>query len=446
MQIAKCKLQIERLLAAVFSNLQFAIFFVQFAIVAPLVAQPGNAPSITATRLDGAAITGALGRWTNEQVTLTTADGPQTIALDQLLSLRWPPAPAPPTPQDAKPPLVELVDGTILPIDDFRVAGGKATVTIAAANVPPDTRQLALDARQIAAVRLKAISAAVAPQWDEIRDQKLPSDVLIVLKREGQSLDYAEGVLGDVSPEKIEFQLDGKPARVDRAQAAGVIYFRRERREQTEPRCIVTGRSGLRANVSQLVLDGETLRLKTLAGVELVWPLADVYLADFSVGKLVYLSDIEPASQQWTPLVALPAAAKSAAAYGRPRRDRSPFGRPLTLWVPDEANGGPGHERSFAKGLAVRSRTELAYRLPTGFRRLVAVAGIDPAASAVGNVMLVIQGDGRPLLEIEIAGNRPPVPIDVNIEGVRRLSIVVDYGRNLDNGDWLNLCDARIVK
>jgi hypothetical protein len=26
------------------------------------------------------------------------------------------------------------------------------------------------------------------------------------------------------------------------------------------------------------------------------------------------------------------------------------------------------------------------------------------------------------------------------------LKIVVDYGQNLDTGDWLNLCDARLIK
>ena len=59
---------------------------------------------------------------------------------------------------------------------------------------------------------------------------------------------------------------------------------------------------------------------------------------------------------------------------------------------------------------------------------------------------LSIFGDDRPLLETEIAGDQPPQPIQLDIAGVKRLKIVVDYGQNLDTGDWLNLCDARIVK
>ena len=41
-----------------------------------------------------------------------------------------------------------------------------------------------------------------------------------------------------------------------------------------------------------------------------------------------------------------------------------------------------GALRSFAKGFALRSRTELVYRLPDGFNRFTALAGIDPAATA----------------------------------------------------------------
>jgi len=35
---------------------------------------------------------------------------------------------------------------------------------------------------------------------------------------------------------------------------------------------------------------------------------------------------------------------------------------------------------------------------------------------------------------------------ELDVAGVNRLKIVVDYGQNLDTGDWLNLCNARIVK
>jgi hypothetical protein len=102
--------------------------------------------------------------------------------------------------------------------------------------------------------------------------------------------------------------------------------------------------------------------------------------------------------------------------------------------------------RTFSKGLALRSRTEIVYRLPAGFQRFIAVAGIDPATTAAGNVRLAILGDDRVLVETEITGDQPPQSLQLDIANVKRLKIVVDYGQNLDTGDWLNLCDARIAK
>lgn len=400
----------------------------------------------TATRLDGTALAGELRNWDDEQVVVSAPRGDQRIAAAQLLSLRWSPGMPSGATESPKLALVELTDGSLLPAHEFRVVAGQAAVTLANP-LPSDEQTLSMPARQIAAVRLQPLDAAVAAQWHDIRDQNLASDVLVVLNRDGKSLDYVEGVLGDLTPEKIEFTLDGEPIRADRANVAGFVFFRSQRRAEAEPRCVIHGRTGLRANVSHVRLTDGVLHLTTAGGVTLDWPLEDIHLADYSAGKLVYLSDIEPASERWTPLVGLPAGATFAAEYGQPRRDQSAFSGPLTLTLQDTASPAAlDHTRSFNKGLAVRSRTELVYRLPARFRRFVALAGIEPATSASGNVRLAIHGDDRLLLEIEIAGDQTPLPIDLDIEGVKRLKIVVDYGQNLDTGDWLNLCDARIVK
>jgi hypothetical protein len=172
-----------------------------------------------------------------------------------------------------------------------------------------------------------------------------------------------------------------------------------------------------------------------------------VEFADFSAGKIRYLSDIADSTTRWKPLIALPDGASQAAEYGQPRRDRSAYGGPLTLTLPGSSSpASTGQLQIFSKGLALRSRTELIYRLPEGFGRFTAMAGIEPATSTTGNVQLTIYGDDRPLFEAAISGQQPPREIELDIAGVKRLKIVVDFGKNLDTGDWLNLCDARLVK
>ena len=94
----------------------------------------------------------------------------------------------------------------------------------------------------------------------------------------------------------------------------------------------------------------------------------------------------------------------------------------------------------------MRSRTELAYRMPTGMRRFMAIAGIDPATAGQGHVALEIRADDRVLWEGEIDGQRPPVEIDLELGTARRLQLHVDYGENLDYGDRLHLVEARVTK
>jgi hypothetical protein len=341
---------------------------------------------------------------------------------------------------------VELVDGTLLPADDIRIAKGRLSLLLA---VPGATSQtpIAIPVAQVTAVRLKPLQGAAADQWQEIREQEFASDVLLVAKRGGENLDYVEGVLGDIGANKIEFKLDDEPLEIDRAKAAGFIYFRRNRESGPDPRCVLQGRSGLRASASSVRLADSLLHVKMLAGLEVTWPLSDIESADFSAGKLRYLSDIQQVTVQWAPLVAFPSGADAAAKYGQPHRDQSAYGGPLTLLFGDaDSLAPPSRLRSFNKGLAIHSRTEMLYRLPPGFTRFMATAGIEPASAPAGNVQFLVYGDDRPLLETAIAGQQPPHEIELDIKGVKRLKIVVDFGQNLDTGDWLNLCDARLVK
>jgi hypothetical protein len=422
------------------------VHLILIALILVNSAPTSAAPVVSATRIDGESLAGELQSWDDQGVEIVSAEGKQRIAPDQLLSLRWPSAPAEKAADSPHSAHVELTDGSLIPIAGYQSDGTKASLELSTA-MPGDGTTLELATKQVAAVQLQTIDTTVVDQWREIRNLTPAADVLVLLKQGGQSLDYVEGVLGNVSSERISFKLDGKTMKIDCRKIAGLIYYRPQRQTDGDPRSIVHGRSGLRANVVRAELGDGMLELTTIAGPVLRWPAADIYLADFSAGKLVYLSDMEPLSQRWTPLVGLPARATSAAEYGQPRRDRSAYGGPLQLSFADaDSAAAKTRARKFNKGLALRSRTEIVYRLPAGFRRFQAVAGIDPATSASGNVRLAIHGDERLLWDAEISGLEPPQPIELDVAGVKRLKFIVDYGQNLDAGDWLNLCDARFLK
>ncbi len=415
-----------------------------FALIAP--ARITTAANVSATKLDGTTVAGDLQQWGGDELHLKTSAGDQQIPTNQLLSLRWESSTNAPPAADKMTGTVELIDGSILPIKTIHVENSDAKLSLAAPDASVD-RPLTLPIAQVAVVRLRQLDGPLSAQWDEMRRQNLASDVIAVLKKDGKSLDYAEGVMGDISDDKIDFKLDGDTQRVDRAKIAGAIYHRPDRRMKEEPKASIQGRSGLKISAAHIELKDSVLELTTAAGVKVTWPVSDISLADFSAGKLMYLSDIEPASSNWAPFIGLTASATLAAEYGKPRRDKSAFGCPLSLLMKEsDSPTAQAATRTFSKGLAIRSRTEIVYRLPAGFQRFVTTAGIDPSTSSAGNVRLSILGDDRVLVETEVAGDQPPQPIQLDIANVKRLKIVVDYGQNLDTGDWLNLCDARIAK
>lgn len=419
--------------------------FLHFALIGFLCGEL-PAAEVTAARLDGTSVTGELKSWNNAQVIIAGAAGDQTITTEQLVSIRWPNPAGTDKSGSGAPGLAELIDGTLIPIDSLLVSGDKATLQLPAALGANET--LHLSVKSLAVVRFVPLDEGLAKQWDEIRQSKPAGDLLVVRKRDGKSLDYVDGVLGEITADKVELKVDGESNRADRAKVAGVFYLRTPQPAAAERRVSLQGRSGLRAAAATVEVAGGKLLVTTTGGKKLEWPLSDLELADFSHGKITYLSDLDSAGSDWTSLVGLPPGIPAFEYYGRVRRDQSAFGSALSLRVTEAADAETQAAvlRTFSKGLAIRSRTDLVFRLPSGFNRFTALAGIEPVTVADGTVKLAVFADDRPLIETAILGSQPAVPIDVQISGAKRLKIVVDYGENLDTGDWLNLCDAKLVK
>jgi hypothetical protein len=177
----------------------------------------------------------------------------------------------------------------------------------------------------------------------------------------------------------------------------------------------------------------EKLQWTTPSGLSVSQPVEEIAKIDFSGGKLAYLSDLKPDSVAWTPYFGTAKPLPAMERFYAPRYDRGFDASPLRL------GGAP-----YGKGLALRSRTEIVYRLPAPYQRFQAVVGIDDAVRPAGKVRLLVRGDDKVLFEAVIAGSDAPQPVDLDLTGVRRLTILADFGDGPNVGDHLLLCNARL--
>ncbi len=395
----------------------------------------------------GPVVAGELAALDSNRLTLKTDEGEVPFAIDELFWAAPPTAPAgkPPTPEV----WIDLTDGSRLLASSYTVERGVGKVRL--------TSDAAVNARTraIHAVRFKSHQGepALADQWTKILARQDRSADVVVVRRTVEkqlnaddqaavqkefALDYVDGVLYNVTADNVQFELDGELIDVPRSRVEGLIYYHPRGEQPADPLCRVTDAFGSVWSAGSLTwqAEGQRLTLKTTAGVDVELAADELRRLDFSVGKMQYLSDLEPASVEFTSRQSGGASDENYARLFAFKKDRALLDDgPLRVAGQD-----------YRKGLAMASRTVATYVLPEGYRRFRAIAAIDDRTAGQGNVELVLLGDGRELERHEIDAAAEPVRLDVDITNVRRLTIRADWGKYGDRNDDLDLCEARITK
>jgi hypothetical protein len=383
--------------------------------------------------LDGRTLTGTLSELTAERLGLDAPGGRVALQTRDVLTVT---AKEKPAPVGIAPVVVELVDGSTIRGQQYLAQGSRATISLYGDDSAP-----VVDAPQeaIRSVQLQP-SQTLAKEWDRLTNMPADSDLLVVRKDEG--VDYHRGVIHEVTKEEVRFDLDGEVLAVKRSRVFGLVYRHGTVRDLPAAVCRIIDSTGSNWAVQRLSFSEAAepsierpLQWMTPSGVSAARTMGKIVQFDFSAGKIIYLSDMQPESASWSPYFSpgrMPAAVEK---FYAPRQDRDFDARPLQL-------GGTVSK----KGLALRSRTKVVYRLSNGFRRFLAVTGIGGTARPGSHVRLIVSGDGRELLSETIAGGDLPRPIELDLTGVRQLTILVDFGDIPSRSESLLLCDARLSK
>src|SRR5262249_29908993 len=312
--------------------------------VAVLVSLPAAASAaVEVETLKGDRHAGELVALDAQAAVLKSGGNSTTVPLADVIEIRFPEAQPPEASTGER---LALPDGTRLTLSSFTIANDQARCESSCGS-------FTLAVGRLSHVRFGISTAKIDEAWNALLKRESKNDLLVVKKDD--VLDFLAGTTGDVG-EKISLLLDGDEVPVAREKGDGIIFHRRVP-SLPKPICEVRLAGGDVLAITRFAWEDGTLKVRLATGVDLAVPTAQLSALDFSSGKILYLSDVEPRDVKYIPFFDI---------VHEFRRDRSLDGTPLTL-----------AGKAYSRGLALHSRTTLRYRIAGDYKRFQAGAGID---------------------------------------------------------------------
>lgn len=387
--------------------------------------------SISST--DGEQVSGYLQTLDSESVTITDDNRTIVFPWDDITDFTLKTGAS--KPKSSPPFTMMLLEGTRLRVTEYAVEKGRVTVRL------PRLHPISLPADQLDWICHQPLPPKLQPAWQEILHSREKSDLLVVKTADG-SLDYLEGVLGNISTEQIGFLFDEEETLVPSRKAFGLAFYRQQDQLIKAPVAVLTTVSGSTISIRSLKRMGNLFLVTSTSGIQFPLPIIEVADVETQGRNVTYLSDMEPSESSWSPYFASTNKRTYLSQFFQPRRDHSFKGTKLRLAMSTDDIEG----QAFDKGLAIHSRTQLVYRLARQYRKFTALAGIDFRMQGRGHVRLLLRGDDKTLVDAQIGGHDNPLAIDVDVSSFNRLTILVDFGNEMDISDHLNLCNAKLTQ
>jgi hypothetical protein len=262
----------------------------------------------------------------------------------------------------------------------------------------------------------------------ELTNPSDSQDIIVVNTAGGEKT--VAGIFEGLGQGKVSLNFNGKSRKISVEKINGIVLANLGLKPLEGAKIELTDRSQISGRLQQ-VTDGQAiLAVTSTAVIRLPW--TSVTQMELESDNLEYLSNLEPIEFQQ----------KSIFAPQRSwQRDRSVESNPLRLHEPNTNS-----YLNFRKGIGTQSFCELKFENTHQFRRFQAVAGIDVETNGRGDCQMSVYADGIQLWSQRITAKTPPASIDVDITGMKVLTLVVEPGRQFDLADHANWADAKFVK
>lgn len=424
-------------------------FGAAFAFAAPDESPPAPRGGAAArqdvlVRLDGTTVAGKVtGIDASGKVHLRTSAGNKTIALMMLRAIRRTGAPA--APAATRPTSRILVfqgDGGALFARQVAIAQQRC-------NLHWRYGQLSLPLTHLRGVYLPPPKADIRHQTSEIRNSKgFLSDLRAtqpvredrVYVKTDKGVQRVDCLIQSLDDAAVTVRWQGKTRRIARSRLVGILFAQLAAPGDRTGQCRVTMADGSSLWGTLTSLDDGKLHLRFDSAAsggtppqsggafkEILLPWDQVASVTVRSDRMVFLSDLKPVRIEQSSFLDF---------HWPWRLDRSVMDQPITL-----------AGQRYDKGLGVHARCRLTYT-NAGYDRFAAVIGLQDSTDTVGDCQFQVIGDGKVLYEARVRRGDGPRPrkVDVDIRGVRELTLAVEPGEDMDFGDRADWADARLIK
>jgi len=382
-------------------------------------AAPLRAAAVQALRVDGTTVQGEwAGRPDSNSVSILTADHLAIIAFDDVARLSFE--------SPAKPPEGSTV---FLLADGGRLYGelvGEVPEAVVTRTVLGNSVPIAFN--RLAAIQFVRGGDAFAKAEElfvaALRARLPAQDVLIT--RDPEDTKSLRGRLESLDAESGSFAFADRPRTFQTDKIFGIVFATGANKQAVFPVTLELSDGSVVSGAIERA-DTEFLKVATSIGSVVELKVAEVMSLRVRSPRVVYVSDLSPAAERTEGMLHRPWPV---------RRDRGVSAAPLSM-----------AGRAFDKGLGVHAKTELDYLIGGGYESLVATIGIDDAVRPSGSVVFRVLGDGKVLFDGGVlTGQDAPRDLQVDVKGVKLLTLVVDYGEGLDLSDHADWGGVRLLK
>jgi len=395
--------------------------------------------------LDGDPVKGLLTVISADELTLTVDSQPTTISLNNVIAVTNQSAAA--SSEDERGQML-LVDGSAIACNLQRIS---AKEVVGAAVFE---EELSIPRPAVRAIRPGPENREWADEWSAFLDRENEEDLLILKKKDGSGLDFYGGVISATSDDRIEFILDGDSVPVPLTRIYGLVFAAQETKARGNVAIQLTDTSTLMA--TNLSLQEDTLQVEASWNQTITLPSASVLSIDFSRGRFHYLSDLDPIKETYRGihpegslledlLKADDVLGEEALNLWKLQRDKLPMG-PLGP-LPLKLRG-----KVYRKGVWLFPSCRIDYALDGRYSRFQSLVGVDDEVAfncsrgdQPSKVKLTLLADDDEIWSELIEAPADPLTINLDVTGVRTLSVDVDFGDGDSACDFLDLADARLL-